>query len=158
LVDLGERLERAAAGHADVEHQHVRLLASHDLERLRGVLSFADDDHRRVALDQQAQPCAQDCMIVGEYDANGGHTGAPGSGSSACSVVPLPTTALIVKRPPRLSTRRCSRRMPRPRPSGSRCARPLPSSSTVTWMWPSLPCTPTTTCLAPAWRQTLVRP
>jgi hypothetical protein len=78
--DAAGRLEAVHHRHPNVHQHHVRdeLTAEHD--RLQAVLGLADDDEPALAVQQRDQTGADECLIVGDEDADrpgAGHLSAP---------------------------------------------------------------------------------
>lgn len=69
---VGQDVEAAHAAKFQVEHDHVRPLARHGRDARLAVAHVASDDHAGAALNELAQPVADDLVVVDQDDANGG--------------------------------------------------------------------------------------
>src|SRR5579883_1345775 len=146
---LVEHPEAVAAGHADVEEQHVRRGLEHLGDRLLAARRLADQLDVAGQLEQAPQADAHDRVVVGEHDAD--HD-AGSSGSEALTAKAGVVT--IARRPPTSSIRARMPASPWPRRSSGA---PRPSSRASTVIDEAERSTRIHSVLAPAWRQVLVR-
>src|SRR4029453_3908096 len=143
-------------GHHEVQHEHVRLHALHQVRHLEAARRLAHDREVGLGGEQGPQPLPHHVVVLGQHDADGLHSALlrnePCSGTSAVSRTPRPGLVSTVKWPFRSAAR--SRRPARPpvrpaltvsgsKPAPGSSARP-PSTSSVahrrtvtssTWPW-----------------------
>jgi hypothetical protein len=67
--DVRDGGERAAAGHVEVEHEHVGLVAAHVADRGLDVARLGYDLEVVLGIEEQAQGAADDRMVIGKNDA-----------------------------------------------------------------------------------------
>ena len=71
-LDAGEGIDAALVGHGDVEHDHVDLPASHDVEGLTAVVRFGHDRKVRLIGKELLQAGTNHGMVINDGNSNHG--------------------------------------------------------------------------------------
>src|SRR5579884_410581 len=159
LVQLCGCLDPGRLRHRDVEDHEIDVRGHRFLHRFGPIRGFGDDLEVGLGVEDALQAGADDRVVVGDQDPRDERDRHQGSaaGTSSRTSAPPPLAVLTASAPPTRSARsRIPRKPPcplsavagsRPRPSSAirRTTLPGPGSSTIS------------TCVAPAWRATLVR-
>ena len=74
-ADIGDRLQARAAGHVQIEHEHIRGVTAHIASRAVEVTGLGNHFEPGLAVEQQSQATAHDGVIVGEHDPDCLHRG-----------------------------------------------------------------------------------
>jgi hypothetical protein len=64
VQDLLNGIEAAGSGHRQVKNSHVGSLSLNLLDRINAILGLGHHSHICLGIDEHAQTCAQDRMIV----------------------------------------------------------------------------------------------
>ena len=138
LEEPSRRLETIDTRHPDVHQDDVRPVSPRQSDGRIAVGRLGDDLDVRLCLEDHAEPCPNQDLVIGDHDAKASGrsrayrslTGAGSSGSHARTAYPPPNLGPASNRPPTSDARSRMPTRPRPLPSPSAVAGPSSRIST----------------------------